>query len=345
MILPARAGQADRSDRGVDVHRPAAASPGDAARVHPARPLRAESRRRLRSCSASVGTPCWRALEAEFPEGAVVEPSRRRLLPLARPAAGSRRRRAVRAGRRGGRPVRQGHGLLRRTAAATSRPASRSASRRSRRSARAIRRLGALVREAGRRTRVGAPAAFTCGAGSPGSRARSESASSKVATGNDLEPVGVLLGLARVTGRDDEDVRASLLRADHLLLDAADRLDAAVERQLARRRRSGGPGRRPSRARRRCRARTRAPPTGRRCAPASMSIVDRQVDRGRLLDDDADDRVAGLAARTRWSRACTSFTPPDRRTDTVDVAPGLDRLERRRGGRRASRPSSPPPRR
>ena len=188
MILPAGAGQADRGDRGVDVHRPAAASAGDAARVHPARPLRAESRRRLRSCSASVATPCSRASRRSSRRApSWSHPDGGYFLWLDLPP-GVKIDAAVRAGRRGGRPARQGHGLLRRTAAATSRPASRSASPRSTRSARGSagsarscaswpayprRALGRLHL---RRWLAGEPAP------------RSESASSKVATGTISSP-------------------------------------------------------------------------------------------------------------------------------------------------------------
>ena len=75
----------------------------------------------------------------------------------------------------------------------------------------------------------------------------------------------VLAGLFRVIpSRHKEDVHARAARADRLLLHAADRLDRPVRVDLSGRRDLVAAGRRRGPAPRACRARTRAPRTGRR---------------------------------------------------------------------------------
>ena len=61
MIVPPELDEADRGDRRVDVHRPAPAAAGDAPRVHPARPVRAESRGGLYRAASAAGHDARRA--------------------------------------------------------------------------------------------------------------------------------------------------------------------------------------------------------------------------------------------------------------------------------------------
>ena len=223
LIVPPEMVKPLESARGLVLHRAAAAQPGDLC----------TSSSRGASSSRTWSHVCTElkarrdamleALATELPEGAVVEPSRRRVLPLARPSRGSPRRRPLRAGRRGRRPVRQGHGFLRRRrgrrvgAAGFQLLLARRDPRRRAPSRRARSRRGSRRRVGGRSYPVVGP--LSVGGGAPERRVQVRSASSNVATGTIARSSLACDCASRgVAGGDDEDVRARALRADRLLL-------------------------------------------------------------------------------------------------------------------------------
>ena len=107
---------ADRGARRLDVHLAAVPDAGDRARVRAPRQLRAEPRARQRPAEGAARRDA-RGARAAHAGRRDVEPARGRLLHLARPPG----RGAATCSRApsGGRHVREGHRLLRRTAAAT----------------------------------------------------------------------------------------------------------------------------------------------------------------------------------------------------------------------------------
>ena len=146
-----------------------------------------------------------------------------------------------------------------------------------------------------------------------------------------------------IPSRDEEDVGVGAPGADHLLFDAADRGDRAVELDLARRRDAeaavdvaaqfvdhvegeGEPGRRPADA-------------------AEVDVdADRELDVGELLDLDSDDRTARLLA---CSRSCRPRRPASRLRPGPVGARSLPACASRSAGAgpRACAPASRRPRR
>ena len=87
-----------RGARGLDVHLAAVPRAGDDRRVHRARPLRAEPRARARRAARAARRDA-RGARAQLPGRRVVEPSRGRVLRLARPRRRARARRSSRRAR------------------------------------------------------------------------------------------------------------------------------------------------------------------------------------------------------------------------------------------------------